>query len=1221
MGQHFSSPKKRRDKRKTQTNVVIPGQDTKRQRLLQHLSDLLNPKSSPPPVSSTTSPSPLEDTAIDDAHAVQHFDHVDEPSFDEDPDYSARHVASGRLYDSWTAVIPTIIESYLQYLTETTGKLLAGCVTPLFSCHGGCEPRRSSLLCLYFDLLLRSGLFPTAPSQPRIAISIELLGFYRALFERSCDSINALASALNTHYERRGFRLTTREGKIVQEPFRRSISHAVQWFDVLQIHVERHVENIIGHCRQIVSKNLDRAQSAEETPPSTIPPSSDRQSPPSPDLCASILVQRCPACFAGTTFGRPLSEGGDVHVATDGNFHHRHRRSAGSCPPFYEPMYFIPKAQVDEVGRRVGRARKRSPRQHRVIVPDEAIDQCEASYEAADGNKRKAAMDCFDDTGIMALICRHDIPLFFANIDTPGEQQKYSIALLEHLFSLLPPAATVVVLYDISCVLDRSLSKYDILNDGIVSRLRFATTAMHAYGHEWACQLTYNPRIINGLGLSDGEGTERLWSRFIKLIGIERASSRERRIWLIDRHATAIGLEMRSDLGDWIRRRLKKGIAEQGSEAQNVISDCGIGIPELRKQWSDQRSAQLSIRAHAPARLKKELDTVLVLQADVEASDRALQAARTIIVQGATQDTLDALESLERSHDRLLNKIDALYTSLNIPDKFPELHGVNLEFVRTLLMARDLKISIRKRAIGSFFEWDKLDRAVGGNQKALGTKLHQQTRKAIAKRQPALMSAIRKFNKYCERLAELYDASSGIPLPSPLPTKLAELRNDQSLLEDVWVTPSVGEIPRWLEDVDVREGIRAVLKSDRCLEEQWRLGMEADHMCRWFGRELCAIELAIRLPENSKYYLVLQQHRESLAKLQERWPNPLASAVRYASHARTAVTVATSLAHAAATSLVLQWLPPILCDVPADALSEDDAGLALDPDPIEDILDPAQIALADVLEDTESPPITNEEDSGDAENQKDSHNVDTPTVDTMDVYSNVLIACGVYVRRVRETQDGFPRQTFEANDYERLASPTARLNDTCINGCSALLYSEFQSSAAAQCAIFSMHDLPRIRYHAEDNVLWRNISWTRYWEKTTWILPIHRPSPIGHWVLCVIKFPSKQLLLFDSLAEQKPWKQDIKVTEYSCTLRLLTVRRISPDSFLAFPRRDLGSWSAHPIICEPLQSNGYDCGLWVLAQVAAVLRGYDITNLREGNMIAFRRYLQSLILSIPLSDM
>jgi len=58
-----------------------------------------------------------------------------------------------------------------------------------------------------------------------------------------------------------------------------------------------------------------------------------------------------------------------------------------------------------------------------------------------------------------------------------------------------------------------------------MSCLRFAMTAMRVYGHEWVCQLTYNPRILVSLGLSDGEGTERLWSHLIKLIGIERSSS------------------------------------------------------------------------------------------------------------------------------------------------------------------------------------------------------------------------------------------------------------------------------------------------------------------------------------------------------------------------------------------------------------------------------------------------------------------------------------------------------------------------------------------------------------------------------------------------------------------------------------------------------------------------------------------------------------------------
>lgn len=129
-----------------------------------------------------------------------------------------------------------------------------------------------------------------------------------------------------------------------------------------------------------------------------------------------------------------------------------------------------------------------------------------------------------------------------------------------------------------------------------------------------------------------------------------------------------------------------------------------------------------------------------------------------------------------------------------------------------------------------------------------GTKLHQQTRKAISKRQPALLAALRKFNGYCEQLEELYEPDCSIPLPTPLPTKLNELRNDQTLMEDIWITPSVGDVPRWLDDQDVRDGIRAMLKRDRCIEEQRRLGLEADNLCRWFGDELAAIELALQLP-------------------------------------------------------------------------------------------------------------------------------------------------------------------------------------------------------------------------------------------------------------------------------------------------------------------------------------------------------------------------------------
>jgi len=112
------------------------------------------------------------------------------------------------------------------------------------------------------------------------------------------------------------------------------------------------------------------------------------------------------------------------------------------------------------------------------------------------------------------------------------------------------------------------------------------------------------------------------------------------------------------------------------------------------------------------------------------------------------------------------------------------------------------------------------------------------------------MAAIRKYNHYCEQLSQLHNPSQTIPLPALLPTTLVDLRNDLNLMQDVWITPSADKVPRWLEDIDVRNGIRALLKRERCLEERRRLGSEADNMCRWFGYELAAIHVALRQSES-----------------------------------------------------------------------------------------------------------------------------------------------------------------------------------------------------------------------------------------------------------------------------------------------------------------------------------------------------------------------------------
>jgi hypothetical protein len=270
-----------------------------------------------------------------------------------------------------------------------------------------------------------------------------------------------------------------------------------------------------------------------------------------------------------------------------------------------------------------------------------------------------------------------------------------------------------------------------------------------------------------------------------------------------------------------------------------------------------------------PAQLKKGLGNILALQGQIESIKSEVNKVRSALRYTTSPAALRIIQEMEEHHNVLRDHVDALYGTLNVSNKFPDIKGASIEFLQTLFLARDLKVDIRKRVVGSFYEWDRLDQAVGGKANPLGTqlapipifqvltlliegtKLHQHTRKAISKWQPALLSAIHQYNKFCMTLKEKHSSTCKIPIPKPLPTSLQELRSEAShIMEDVIVTPASSRSAiQWLEDINVRKAIRAMLKRKRCIEERRRLGNEADNLCRWFGRRLAAVELAIRKTE------------------------------------------------------------------------------------------------------------------------------------------------------------------------------------------------------------------------------------------------------------------------------------------------------------------------------------------------------------------------------------
>ncbi|KIK24183.1 hypothetical protein PISMIDRAFT_99139 [Pisolithus microcarpus 441] len=124
----------------------------------------------------------------------------------------------------------------------------------------------------------------------------------------------------------------------------------------------------------------------------------------------------------------------------------------------------------------------------------------------------------------MALLCCHDHVLWLVNMTSAGEKQHYALVLLKYLFEHLPKTTTVGLLYDVGCQLECSCHKWKLLDEEVLSRLKFGISVFHAYGHQWPCQIVYHPHKCVGFGLSDGEGCECLWSSLKMLIPILQVS-------------------------------------------------------------------------------------------------------------------------------------------------------------------------------------------------------------------------------------------------------------------------------------------------------------------------------------------------------------------------------------------------------------------------------------------------------------------------------------------------------------------------------------------------------------------------------------------------------------------------------------------------------------------------------------------------------------------------
>ncbi|KDQ08430.1 hypothetical protein BOTBODRAFT_118738 [Botryobasidium botryosum FD-172 SS1] len=498
-------------------------------------------------------------------------------------------------------------------------------------------------------------------------------------------------------------------------------------------------------------------------------------------------------------------------------------------------------------------SKKKEPELSGLPISNSVLDTCNSTFISAQENVAKASKKFYSDTGLMALLCRHNRVLWLVNLTTPGERQHYILALIVQLFRHLPPFWLVGLLYDIACQLHRSLIKWGLLPE-YASRLKVAVSMFHAYGHEWPCQLVYHPRKCIGFGLTDGEGCERFWSTTMPLIPSLRVSGFHCRLFILDCQLIHLEGKSMTRLGIWLARRIcscRKRLAD----AIAKINECGVPVDTLCSEWQAQVKAQTEKSPRQSKNIADKAVTEVIserlklkhLGLDVaELKDRqaALSSGETEKFEAIglqLQSTGDALALLTA-------RVKTMEKALGVTGK-QQLDALKGNpYLRARMNARALRTRIRARIVEHKFERTKLERAY--RRQIAQEKNHAHTAASIHRRQNGISSLINKFNKLADEMMALRRDGKAPPKTHP-PRKLNAKKIFRLDVDDeLWQEdPGLGDdttnnMPGWLGNDKVRDGITAMLERDRCLEEEQRLRHEQHSMQEWIAGEFNTLTAA-----------------------------------------------------------------------------------------------------------------------------------------------------------------------------------------------------------------------------------------------------------------------------------------------------------------------------------------------------------------------------------------
>ncbi|KAI6095316.1 hypothetical protein F5141DRAFT_1191368 [Pisolithus sp. B1] len=581
--------------------------------------------------------------------------------------------------------------------------------------------------------LMKCGPFGCSPVAPTLVVDLCMLEFMKTLFVWLTPNTTAWCEAFECFLDGQGYKL----------------HNAYHWYTVLTIYMEDHITALV-HSFSPTSCQIS-----------------------SNYLYSLDCIVCLDACFTQKRTNNPWN-------------------SAASDPPNPTNTVFIPESEVKAMEDFIEKQPSCSSNHHSLAqtqqedrfedgmrVPVSVLDGCGDSFHAADEKRQKASTHFFADTGLMALLFCHDCVLWLVNMTSAGEKQHYALVLVKNLFEHLPSNMTVGLLYDIGCQLEHSCHKWKLLDDGILSRLKFGISVFHAYGHQWPCQIIYHPRKCVGFGLSDGEGCERLWSSLKVLIPILQVSGYHQRLFSLCKRKKMMALE--------------------------AFSELHVDMQTLWNEWAAQVESQTRpLPWQSKNKGSQELAYILSLEKTAEDYQSHVDKLENDLINNHVNDIIDfnlqlaaAKGSLSKASHALKQKKNALGVSAKT-----DLYLLrNNKWLQTQINAQALKTRIREQLCQCKFE------------------LENSVNESHIQSHPAILKLVSTYNNLC--------APPGAIPPTPMPSKgIFQLDVDSDIWQDVGLGECHPDPPQWLADESVCKGIKLMLEIDRCNEEERRLSIE-----------------------------------------------------------------------------------------------------------------------------------------------------------------------------------------------------------------------------------------------------------------------------------------------------------------------------------------------------------------------------------------------------------